>query len=298
MKKWLFFWGLIVGLLVLTRCEEPHQSAPVPILPHNEPAYSALEKNIRSENDYRAVFTWSQYNDLLLELTKDKFLVMPLDEMRVTYNSGKVVVGLRHDIDFNPFKALEMANIEKHVGLRATYFILPTADYYGYMFKTGLIRSVGLDSLILELYRSGAEIGMHNDLLTAMIEYGFDPLRFNKNELHFIRALGIPVHGTSSHGSAIAKSTVPNFQIFSDFAKSDSVSYKGKKYRLGEFSLKEYGYTYEAYFIDFSIYFSDAGGKWNDPAGLKGIIEKLEKSLPGNRIQILAHPDWWGKQNN
>ena len=26
-------------------------------------------------------------------------------------------------------------------------------------------------------------------------------------------------------------------------------------------------------------------------------IDKLNKSIPGDRVQILAHPDWWGRQN-
>jgi len=49
--------------------------------------------------------------------------------MRNTFNDSKVVVGLRHDVDFNPFKALEMAIIEKFYGIRATYYFLATAEY-------------------------------------------------------------------------------------------------------------------------------------------------------------------------
>jgi len=83
--------------------------------------------------------------------------------------------------------------------------------------------------------------------------------------------------------------------MFSDFAKKDSVEYKWEKYPLGQHSLKEYGYEYEAYFINFNIYFSDSRGKWNDPEGFNGILNDLDISKPGDRIQILAHPDWWGK---
>jgi hypothetical protein len=232
------------------------------------------------------------------ELSKDKYLVLPLNEMRSTYSDSRVVIGLRHDIDMNPFKALEMAEIEKDFGFSATYFILPTADYYGYLFRTGLNRSIGLDSLLKDLFDRGTEIGIHNDMLTAMIDYGFDPFIFNSNELAFIKSLGIPVFGTSSHGSSIAKKTVPNYQIFSDFAKSDSVLYEGKKYPIGKNSLKEFGFEYEAYFLNFNNYYSESGGKWNDENGFTGILSKLEKRLPGDRIEILTHPDWWGKETN
>jgi len=298
MKRPQISAALIILVLILSGCEKQFIQQPVPVYPTHEPPYADLEKQIREKYDYRAVFTWDQYYELLTELSKDKYIVLPLDEMRKTYNDSKVVIGLRHDIDMNPFKALEMADIEKDFGFLATYFILPTADYYGYLYKTGLTRCKGLDSLIADLHDYGAEIGIHNDMLTAMIDYGFDPFIFNKNEFAFIKSLGIRVSGTASHGSPIAKKTVPNYQIFSDFAKSDSVLYEGKKYPIGKNSLKEFGFEYEAYFLNFNYYYSESGGKWNDDKGFSGILSDLEKSSPGDRIQILTHPDWWGRKNN
>ncbi|MGB8490097.1 MAG: hypothetical protein WCE64_03485 [Bacteroidales bacterium] len=267
-------------------------------IPIEEPAlppYAELEKKIRGEYDWRAVFTWDQYSTLLTKLSEEKFLVLPLNEMRKTYDPSKVIIGLRHDIDWNPFKALEMADMEKDFGFRATYFFLPTADYYGTFSSTGVRHSTGLDSLIRDLYGRKVEIGMHNDLLTVMIEYGFDPLAFNLQEMNYFSSLGITITGTASHGSPIAKVTVPNYQIFSNFATKDSVLCNGISYPIGKYSLKDYGFEYEAYFIDFSLYLSEASGKWNDPQGFTGILESLEMSMPGDRIQILTHPEWWGR---
>ena len=298
MKRTRFHIFLIAIITIINGCEKPFIQDPVAENPLPEPPYTGLEERIREKYDHRAVFTWDQYMDLLTELSKDKYLVLPLDEMKNTFSESKVVIGMRHDIDMNPFKALEMVGIERDFGFRTTYFVLPTADYYGYMYSTGLNRNAGLDPLIRDLYDSGAEIGMHNDMLTAMIDFGFDPFIFNGNELAFIRSLGIPVTGTSSHGSPIARITVPNYQIFSDFAKSVSVVCYGNEYPIGKYSLADYGYEYEAYFLDFDLYFSESGGKWNDVNGFSGILEQLARSLPGTRIQILTHPDWWGKAIN
>lgn len=261
------------------------------------PPYSEMEKLIRGKNDSRAVFKWDQYVDLLTKLSEEKFIVLPLNEMRKTFDGSKVVVGLRHDVDFNPFKALEMANIEKSLGFHATYFLLATSEYAGSFKNSNFMRAPGMEYLYKELHKTGAEIGIHNDLLAVMILYNMDPFLFNHEELSFYRSLRIPIYGTASHGSEIAKGTVANYQIFSDFAKKDSVSYGDKKYPLGLHSLKEYKFLYEAYYIDFNIYFSDSGGRWNDPGGMAGIMKKLESSVPGDRIQILVHPDWWGKTN-
>ena len=284
--------NMVAIVALLTRCEDPMHIEALPPSPYEE-----LEKEIRLKYDSRALFTWNQYSDLLLMLSKGKFLVLPLNEMRNTFDNSRVVVGFRHDIDWNPFKALEMAGIEKDFGIRATYFILPTSDYYGHMDKSGFVRNSPMDSLCRELYDTGAEIGIHNDLLTVMIEYKLDPYLFNQNDLSFFRSINVPIYGTASHGSPIAKVTVPSYQMFSDFAKSDSVEFRDVYYPLGKYSLKEYGFEYEAYFINYSLYFSESGGKWNDPGGFTEILSKLENSIPGDRIQILTHPEWWGRKN-
>jgi hypothetical protein len=289
MKRILILIFIAIIKLVLTGCEKPEDSG-------SNPVYAETEKKIRDEYDQYAVFTWSQYKELLNKLKQDKFIVLPLDEMRNTINASKVVVGLRHDIDMNPFKALEMSNIEKSYGIRSTFFILATSEYYGHFNTSGVVRNKGMEQLYEELFNNGAEIGIHNDLLTVMIYYHLDPLAFNKTELAFYDSLNIPVYGTAAHGSALARATLSNFNIFSDFATKDSVEYLGMKYPLGQHSLKEFGFDYEAYFINFTVYYSDSGGQWNDPQGFNGILNKLENSNPGERIEILAHPDWWGKK--
>jgi hypothetical protein len=262
------------------------------------PPYAEIERTTRDLYDHFAVFTWNQYVELLDKLSELKFIVLPLNEMRNTFDDSKVIVGLRHDVDFNPFKALEMAKFEKDYGIRATYFLLATSKYHGHISNSTIVHSTGIEYLFKEIHDTGAEIGIHNDLLTIMIVHNIDPFKFNQEEILFYSSLNIQVFGTAAHGSHVAQITVPNYQIFSDFSKNNSVEYQGKKYPLGEHSLNEYGFNYEAYFINFNLYFSDSGGRWNDPEGFSGILKKLESSKPGDRIQILAHPDHWGRTSN
>jgi len=257
-----------------------------------------LEQFVRSRYDQCALFTWDQYADLLARLSQERFTVLPLNEMRTTFDSDKVIVGLRHDVDFNPFKALEMAKIEKIYGMRATYFFLATAEYYGNILNSQLVRSAGLEILFREIHNSGAEIGIHNDLLTVMIINNIDPLRFNSEEISYYKSIDIPIYGTASHGSPVARKTLPNYNVFTDFAVNDSVRYENKMFPLGMYTLNQCGFEYEAYHINYGIYLSEAGGRWNDPEGFEGILKKLEASQPGDRIQILVHPDWWGKTSN
>ena len=262
------------------------------------PPFTDIEQLIRSKYDSYAVFNWDQYAELLAKLSQEKFAVLPINEMRNTFDNTRIIVGLRHDVDFNPFKALEMAKIERLYGIRASYYMLATAEYYGNINDSQMIHSAGIGNLFMEIHNTGAEIGIHNDLLTVLILNNIDPILFNKEELKFFKSLRIPIYGTAAHGSPLAKRTAPNYEVFSDFALKDSVKYEGKKYLLGLNSLKEYGFKYEAYHIDYGIYLSESGGKWNDPDGFDGILKKLESSIPGDRIQILVHPDWWGKPSD
>lgn len=277
-------------VILLSSSYEIDTAYEVPLKP-----YALIENVIRNKYDSYAVFKWDQYTKLLDLLVQDKFIVLPLNEMRNTINETKVVVGLRHDVDLNPFKALEMAKIEKLYGIRATYYFLATADYYGSINNSVMAHSPGIENLFKEIHNTGAEIGIHNDLLTVLILNNIDPYLFNKEELKFYKSLNIPIYGTAAHGSPLAKKSVPNYEVFSDFAKSDSVLYQGRKYPLGKHSLKQYGFKYEAYSLNHGFYFSESGGKWNDPDGFAGILRKLESSKPGERIQILVHPDWWGR---
>lgn len=258
--------------------------------------YTSFEKKIRDKYDSYAVFRWSQYAQLLEKLKEDKFVVMPLNEMRETFDTSKVVVGLRHDVDLNAFRAMEMSTLENFYGIRSTYFFLATAEYYGEI-EDSLKLSPVIGDILRAVQRNGSEIGIHNDLLTVMIRYRKDPFEFNRRELEYYKNMGIPIYGTAAHGSPWGKQLgIACYEIFSDFAEKDSVIYDNENYPLGLRSLKDYGFQYEAYKIPFNKYYSESGGKWNDPEGLEGIIKKLESSKPGDRIQILIHPDWWGKQ--
>lgn len=95
------------------------------------PSYLILEDYIRGKYDICSVFKWEDYSQLLDKLSGEKFEVLTINDMRSTYDKSKVIVGLRHDVDFNPFKALEMARMENIYGFRATYFMLASAEYFG-----------------------------------------------------------------------------------------------------------------------------------------------------------------------
>jgi hypothetical protein len=254
----------------------------------------SIESHIRKSFDSRATFTFAQYEDFLKVLSDDKFIVLPLNKMRDSVNDSKVIIGLRHDIDVHPFKAVQLAELENTYGFKASYFILPTASYYGILSKKGLKRFYSMGEIYKRIDSLGAEIGIHNDLITVMLQYNLNPFDFNLDDLAYFESIQIPIYGSAAHGGDIeSKLHVVNYEIFSDFDDHPIIHYNGIDYSLGVHSLKEFGYLYEAYHIESNLYFSDNGGQL--PGGFSGFIESLKNSKPGDRIQILTHPVWWGK---
>ena len=282
----------------------------------NQPSLSELELIVRQDQDNRAVFEYDDYEKILLTIKDKQCKVLPLYQMKDYYDSTIIIVGIKHDVDRHPFKALEIAEIEKKYGFSSTYYFLPTAMYYGKHEKDKIfIRYSCLDDIYLKIFLKGHEIGIHNDLLTVMIEWGLEPFKFNKFTIDEFNRIGIPIYGTSSHGANICYAVKHyNFEIFSDFATTKEIEYGQKKYLIGQKTLKEFGFAYEAYHIDYNIYISDVGGKWyfsNDKKhfvdmffeknnlsnnSFDDVLNKIKNAKAGDRIVILTHPVWWGKK--
>ena len=76
-------------------------------------------------------FTYEKYAAFLKKVSDtSKYIVLPINEFRTTFNSNKIVIGLRHDVDNDLNKALEFSRTESDLGFRSTYYILHTAPYY------------------------------------------------------------------------------------------------------------------------------------------------------------------------
>jgi len=71
------------------------------------------------------------------------------------FEPEKCVV-LRHDVDFSPADAVQMAGIERELGVSATYFILLTSAFYNPV-------APQTKAHIAEIVASGASLGLHFD---------------------------------------------------------------------------------------------------------------------------------------
>ena len=190
---------------------------------------------------------------------------------------------LRHDVD-DYYKALSMAKSEADMGIRSTYFVLPSTKQFD-------------PDIVADIQGLGHEIGLHNDVLTRCFSsrrVGYSKRLF-ESELAILDGNNITVRGVSSHNSELCnKYGVHNHDIFKEYHN------RGKPERvrhteLFTVSLKKYG-LYEAGLLFTEHTFTDTGGEWSggEPAN-SGISSYLRNaaSVGHTVIQIIVHPSEW-----
>lgn len=249
-------------------------------------------------------FTWEKYASFLHKVSDtSKYIVLPLNEFRQTFNSRKIVIGLRHDVDNDLNVAYKFSEIESKLGFRSTYFILHSAPYYLANPNNMEIH----DGKILPILKTMQnerhfEIGWHNDLVTLQIIYNLNPVTFLHNELSWLRSNGINIYGTAAHGSNYCKTLhYMNFYFFEECTfpivpnreNNIYVPKDGKSIPLIKGKLSDFDLQYEAYFLNNNKAYSDAvitnGVRWNI-----GMLN-LHELQAGDRAIILLHPIHWHK---
>lgn len=249
-------------------------------------------------------FTWEKYVRFLKKISDtSKYVVLPLNEFRQTFNSKKVVIGLRHDVDIDLNVAYKFSQIESNLGFRSTYFILHTAPYYLVNPNNFGVHTDEIIPILKSMQNERHfEIGWHNDLVTLQVMYNINPVIFLHSELNWLRTNGINIYGTAAHGSTYCKTYhYMNFYFFEECTypivpnreNNITVPKDGKVFTLIKGKLSDFDLKYEAYFLNNNKAFSDAtitnGIRWN--------IDMLDlgQLQPGDRAIILLHPIHWHK---
>lgn len=259
------------------------------------------KKNLMAEEP-DTNFTWEKYAGFLHNISDtSKYIVLPLNEFRQTFNSKKIVIGLRHDVDIDLDVAYQFSQIESNLGFRSTYFILHTAPYYLANSNNMAIHTNNIIPVLKKMQNERHfEIGWHNDLVTLQVIYNINPATFLHNELNWLRSNGISIVGTAAHGSNYCKIYhYMNFYFFVDCTypivpgreNNIIVPKDNKNITLIKGSLSDFDLKYEAYFLNNNKAFSDAtitgGIRWNI-----GMLD-LTQLQAGDRVIILLHPIHW-----
>ena len=202
-------------------------------------------------------FTYDSYRNLIILLKNKDYVVSSYHN----WEDKKRCVILRHDIDYELSKAVEIAEIEKTMGVNSTFFVLLTSDFYNVFSKKSCNVLKGVLSL-------GHEIGLHFDEVRYPQYYGNTKRLKEKieEEAKLLElAIDAPVKTVSMHR--------PSKEMLEANLKIPGI-------------VNSYG---DIFFKEFK-YLSDSRKRWREP------VEEIIQSQKFDKLHILTHAFWYEKE--
>jgi hypothetical protein len=206
-------------------------------------------------------FTFDYYRHVLQRVAELGYRVSSFERYQA---SAPRTVIMRHDVDYTLNGVLQLAEIERSLGVTATYLFRVHAHEYNLFSPHAFM-------LVRRLLESGHEIGLHTEAMNVGRAWGVDPgglLAKEKILLELI--IDRPVRTTSEH-------------------RDISHTVHGTRY------LHEVLDPHSAGFVNFAMapaffrdmkYLSDSNGVWREG----DLLAHIGKHP---RFQVLIHPDWW-----
>ena len=206
-------------------------------------------------------------------------------------DTGRRVIGLRHDVDDNPGSfetALAMAKWEMEHGYSSTYYLLHGSHYWN---ADNLWRAVEFEEL-------GHEVGIHVNAIAEALRVRRSPEWILIEALGDLRSVGVRVEGCVAHGDPLCRHRNGKVRFVNDemFTESPRPEF-GKPSRcvinekiavlIEPRSRSDFHLGYDANWLPRSNYLSDSGGKWSQPFDL------VCKTFGAGQLHVLIHPDWW-----
>jgi len=225
-------------------------------------------------------FTHSEYRDLLGALSASGRRLVTVAEYLGAGDERRGFVIIRHDVDRRPAKALELAALERSLGVRSTYYF--RMDRYG-RFPVIELRSIGA---------LGHEVGYHYETLSACSGDLRKALQLFERNLAELRK-SVACLTVSMHGAPLSRHDNRALADHIDFA------------RLGLL-----GDAVRHIAPDAPFYFTDTGGLWS-VQGVANLRDRVGRSpppevIPGNgrkfaeflaeadaAIYMSTHPERW-----
>lgn len=202
-------------------------------------------------------YTYASYKGLLEQLRENNYTPIRFCDVSDEIKQPAII---RHDVDIDLQEAVKMAELEHDIGIKSTYFVLITSEYYN-LFSGKNMNSA---KRILNLCH---EIGLHFDISAYEKNLPIEEVGGAlKHEISILgKALNIRVKSVSWH---IPRKDLLGVHL--DFMDE-----------LGVLN------AYDPYFYSGYKYVSDSMMRWREP--IEDYIEKREYK----KLQILTHPIWY-----
>ena len=204
--------------------------------------------------------------------------VRAIRDLMAPAHDNRVVVGLRHDMDTEPYSSVDVARQLHAVGMTGSFYVLHTADYYGQWIDGVFRRTSEIAPMLREIQDDfGCEVGLHNDALWVYQQHGVDGAEAVTEELEWLRSEGLHVVGTAAHNSAPLYGA-ENFEIWKGRAALDrtTLPFQDRSIPLQTLDEGALGLSYEA----------------NYPSPTRKETSLLKAYLAGSPEDAVRDPQW------
>jgi peptidoglycan/xylan/chitin deacetylase (PgdA/CDA1 family) len=201
-------------------------------------------------------FSYTTYKNLLRALLKSRVNLCFGDFFIKKHHKENFLI-LRHDVDFSPEAALQMAEIEAEIGIKATYFVLFSSIFYNLLNEKYI-------AFPRRLVKMGHEVGLHYDLRALELTgaKNISKIILQENDI-LTKLAGAEVKSIAMHN--------PSLSGIDSIQKTKFVN------------------AYDANYTKNIAYFSDSCGAWRD-----SLVMHLKKNNFPRQMQLLIHPIFWG----
>lgn len=223
-------------------------------------------------------FTLAKYRELCEAILKG-YKPMTVKSYLMLNPSGSVVI-MRHDVDRKPESALRMAELEREMGIKSTYY---------FRMKKGVFRK----DIIKKIASMGHEIGYHYEVLDKAKGDFKKAIRIFEEELKAFRKI-YDVKTICMHGNPLSKWVNRDLWSVYDFRNFDII-----------------GEPYISINYKKVLYLTDTGRNWSTKFSVKDIVnvrsvlyENIKSTddviqvLNDGRIDqicISVHPNRWSR---
>lgn len=197
-------------------------------------------------------FTYKAYINMLNLLKESEYEFCKYGE----YSDKENIVILRHDIDMDLEKALELAKLEHQNRVSSTYFVLLCTDFYNIFSKKS-------NDILTEIISLGHDIGLH-----------FDELKYNCKSVEEVKNM--------------IKKEVKIIDTYMNYhIKSVSMHRPSKLVLENDIDLNGLINSYSKEYFECFKYLSDSRMNWREDAEEIIVLQKYKK------LHILTHPFWY-----
>lgn len=200
-------------------------------------------------------FTYKAYKKLIETLKNNGYSLADYHNDDILKKS----VMLRHDVDSSLEKALSFAQYEQQLGVKSTYFVLLTSNFYN-------IASQKSRNILKQIQEMGHEVGLHFDEMAYGALKKESLIQCIEKEAEIMRQItGLEISTVSMHRPS--KQTLEGDYVLPSLVNSYSQKY------------------FKAY-----KYLSDSRMHWRE-----NVLEVIESNA-FDHLHILTHPSWYNEE--